>query len=209
VVNTPTKVEKQFWQKGLNLVAGLDEAGRGAWAGPLVAAAVIFPINIRRPTKTYKIFIRDSKLLNQKQREKAFQWIIENCSSYGIGVVSEKVIDHLGLTKSGQLVFERALQNLSIIPEHVLVDAYKLQDDISHTAIIHGDRKVFSISAASIVAKVARDKLMLEHDQEYGEYGFSSHMGYGTRLHQSRLKKFGPCALHRFSFRPIHQLMSK
>jgi len=191
--------ENKLWRKGHKLVAGLDEAGRGPLAGPVVAAAVII-----LDYKKIKIEnINDSKKLSKKQREYFYDILTKNKSiKWGIGAVSEKVIDKINILKATKLAMKKAIKNLK--PDFLLVDGnFKLDLDIAQKSIIKGDEKVFSISAASIIAKVTRDRLMQKYHKKYPEYGFSQHKGYGTKAHFASLQKFGPCKIHRKSFYPV------
>lgn len=192
--------EEHLREKGFKVICGLDEVGRGAWAGPLVAAAVI--LNKRY----YKL--RDSKLLKSKDREKLSKKIKRSCV-WGIGEVTVKEIDKLKLTKATQLAFKRAVKSLRIKPDFILSDGFKFLSPIPCRSIIKGDMTCLSISAASIIAKVHRDKLMRALDKKIKGYYFSKHKGYGTKLHQRRLKKLGPSTHHRKSYRPINRLTNK
>ena len=184
------------------IICGLDEVGRGPWAGPLVTCALI--LSPRHGIAG----IRDSKKLSQSQREKIHKTLAKK-SYFGIGVASVKEIDSLGLIKATNLAFIRALADMqtkkgSVVPDLLLVDGRdKLTLPYPHKSIIRGDDKIRAISAASIVAKVTRDRMMKELAVRYPRYGFEQHKGYGTERHQRALKKYGPCPLHRTSFRPV------
>ena len=179
----------------------MDEAGRGSWAGPIVAAAVILPKDTRLPGLT------DSKLLTAAKREALFEKIYSSCE-LGIGVAMQEEVDEGGLLHATYKAYTRALSALPIQPDHIQIDGRDhFQFDIPHTSIIKGDLKVRRISAASIVAKVTRDRLMLEYAMEYPHYGFDAHKGYGTGRHQQALEKYGPCKLHRLSYAPIKRLL--
>jgi ribonuclease HII len=190
--------EEYLKECGFEIIAGVDEVGRGAWAGPLVAAAVILD------RKLYGL--RDSKLLTGKEREKLNLKIRRKCR-VGIGEASNSEIDLLKMTKATQLAFRRALENLGCKIDFVLVDAFKIESPIPCRALKKGDMTCSSISAASIVAKVYRDKLMIKLDRKVKGYYFLLHKGYGTKLHQSCLKKIGPSSTHRKSFRPIKKFL--
>ncbi|MFA4872019.1 MAG: ribonuclease HII [Patescibacteria group bacterium] len=197
------KYEKQLINDGYNFIAGLDEAGRGSWAGPVVAACLIFDLKI--PLEKL-LKINDSKLLTMNMREKAFDWLIQNFQ-YGLGVVSHKLIDSLGIVPATKMAMKQAVENLSVQPDYLLIDAVKLSEiTIPQENIIKGDRKIWSIAAASIVAKVARDKIMAEEHEKFPQYGFDKHKGYGTRLHYKMLCKHGICEIHRKSYKPIKNL---
>lgn len=197
------KYEKQLIGHGYNFVAGLDEAGRGSWAGPVVAACLIFDLKI--PWEKL-LKINDSKLLTIKIREKAFGWLIQNFQ-YGLGVVSPKLIDSIGIVPATKMAMKQAVENLSVQPDYLLIDAVKLSEiTIPQENIIKGDRKIWSIAAASIIAKVARDKIMTEEHEKFPQYGFDRHKGYGTRLHYQMLCEHGICEIHRKSYEPIKNL---
>ena len=211
----PGNSQEEFLKEcGFNVIAGVDEVGRGAWAGPIVAAAVILPAApktqktcLKANVKTKKIYgIRDSKLLTGKEREQLNLKIRRKCR-VGIGEVSVEEIDNLKMTKATQLAFQRALKNLSCNIDFVLVDAFKIDSPIPCRALKKGDMTCSSIAAASIVAKVYRDKLMAKMDRKICGYHFQKHKGYGTKLHQNCLKKLGPSSVHRKSFAPIKELL--
>lgn len=182
------------------IIAGMDEAGRGSWAGPVCAGAVILRKGTKLPGLT------DSKLLTLKKREELFEIIIKKCQ-HGVGFSTSSEVDDLGLTRATELAFQRALAALPLKPDHLLVDGRdKFSFKVPHTSIIKGDLKVRCISAASVLAKVSRDRLMLELAQKYPHYGFEGHKGYGTKRHHSALKEHGPCEQHRLSYEPIKKL---
>jgi ribonuclease HII len=195
------KEEKVLWEAGYRLIAGVDESGCGPWAGPVVAAAVILPKEKRINR------IKDCKLLNAKLREELYDRIINEALSTGLGFVDVLEIDTIGIRKSSIKAMERALKNLKLNPNFVLVDAFKLNITLPQKPIIKGDTTCLSIAAASIVAKVERDRLMLSLHKNYPVYGFDKHKGYGTKLHQAMLKKHGPSEAHRKSFKPIAELI--
>jgi ribonuclease HII len=187
--------EQSLQQKGFQYVAGIDEAGRGPLAGPVVAAAVIFPPNVSIEG------IDDSKKLSQDKRERMFGLIREQALSVGTGIVPHNVIDEINILEATMRAMEEAVSHLSPLPGHLLIDGNRYQDaKIPFTTIIGGDGKCFSIAAASIIAKVTRDRLMMEYHDRYPQYGFAKHKGYGTREHIEAIRKFGPCAIHRKSF---------
>lgn len=182
--------------KHLGVIAGVDEAGRGPLAGPVVCACVVMPLDANKIIDG----INDSKKLSSKKRENLYQKIIETAISYSIVEVDQNTIDNINIlnaTKQGMIL---AIKNLKIEPNIVLIDAVKLDIDIRQENIIKGDAKSYNIAAASILAKVYRDRLMLNYCKEYPEYGFDKHKGYGTKLHIENLKKYGPCPIHRKSF---------
>jgi ribonuclease HII len=182
------------------VIAGMDEAGRGSWAGPVVAAAVILPKNTKLPGLT------DSKLLTAKKREELFAKITKKCE-FGIGEATQQEVDELGLTAATEKAFQRAHKNLPKKPDHLLIDGRdKFHFEVPHTPIIKGDLKKRCISAASVLAKVHRDRLMLEYAKKYPHYGFDAHKGYGTARHLNAIKKHGKTNLHRHSYAPIKRL---
>lgn len=195
--------ENTILKQGYFLIAGLDEVGRGPLAGPVVACAVVvkkFFYDEFRPN------IRDSKQLSEKQREKWFEFLTNTPEiKWGIGIVSEKIIDEINILEAAKLAMKKALDNLKIAPDFLLIDGNFLLEDlnINQKAVIKGDEKIFSCAAASIIAKVTRDRLMLKYAKKYPAYGFEKHKGYGTRFHLAALKKHGPCEIHRRSFRPV------
>lgn len=196
------KREKELKQKGFKLIAGIDEAGRGPLAGPVVAASVILPEN-------FKVKVRDSKTLSEKQREKLFKEIIENCLDYGVGVVDAKEIDEINIYQAAKLAMKKAILNMKSKPDYLLVDAMKIDLIIEQESIIKGDAKCNSIAAASIIAKVERDRLMASYHNDLPEYGFIRHKGYGTPEHLKALSDFGPSKIHRFSFSPVRLVAEK
>jgi len=195
-------MEQEIRRAENKLVAGVDEAGRGAWAGSVVAAAVVLP------DLDNDFGINDSKQLLPLQREKVFKQIKKIATDIGVGIVGVDEIDRMGVAQASYLAMQRAIDNLRNKPDHILVDGYKVNFiKIPSTGIIEGDTKSLSIAAASIVAKVTRDKLMVEAHKRYPRFGFGIHKGYGTALHKERLVKHGLCALHRKSFAPVQEVM--
>ena len=189
--------EKQFIEKGYKYIAGVDEAGRGPLAGPVCVASVIMPLDEDKIIDG----INDSKKLTEKKRDELFDKIINTAISYNIQFVDEKVIDEINILNATKKGMSFCINNLSTKPDVVLVDAVKgLETDIECVSIIKGDAKSYSIAAASILAKVSRDRLMLDYDKKYPEYGFAKHKGYGTKAHIEALKKYGKCEIHRESF---------
>lgn len=192
--------EKVLWTSGKLLLAGIDEVGRGAWAGPVVAAAVVLPKHHRRISG-----VHDSKLVSAKMREQLYEKITERALDFGVGIVSHEVIDQIGILNATKLAAKEAVEMLESQPEHLLCDALDLREQlrIDQEAIIRGDQKVYSISCASIIAKVTRDRLMSALRGEYAIYEFEKHKGYGTKLHQALIAKNGVSNIHRRSYRPI------
>ena len=189
--------ENKLWQQGLSYVAGVDEVGRGCFAGPVVAAAVILPDGFSVTDK-----INDSKQLSPKVRKELAIIIRKLALAFSIAEVSVQVINDIGIGKAAQKAFVQAVKNLSIQPEHVLIDAFMITDlpKVNQTPIIHGDCLSISIAAASIIAKVYRDELMEKLHPKYTVYDFYSNKGYGTKKHRDAIGKYGLCELHRTSF---------
>lgn len=178
------------------LIAGIDEAGRGPLAGPVVCACVIMPL------EGDKIIdgINDSKKLSEKKREKLYDKIIENALSYSIIEIDEKTIDSINILNATKLGMKKSLESLLVAPDIVLIDAVRIDTVTPQDNIIHGDALSYNIAAASILAKVHRDRLMKKLSLKYPEYNFAKHKGYGTKEHIEALKKFGKCEIHRESF---------
>lgn len=208
IVYPTLEVERRSWNAGLGRVAGVDEVGMGPLAGPVVAAAVVFP----RPTSelaseagipaTFPAGVRDSKTLTRKARERLEPKIRAVAAGVGIGVVEVGTIDRINIYQAGLKAMRLAVARLPTPPEHVLLDGRRLSDcPYPQTSFPKGDRDVYSIAAASIVAKTYRDRLMVELDRRYPEYGFARHKGYATVAHREALRRFGPCPAHRRSFR--------
>ncbi len=197
-MNPSAKYENQLRRRGYTFIAGLDEAGRGSWAGPLVAGAVIL-----HPEKKVD-GICDSKLLAPEKRKKVFLCLTKNCLTWSVGIVSPEEIDGLGIISANRLAFERAVKKLNIRPDYLLVDGLRNFDsNIHHEFIVKGDRKILSIAAASIIAKVIRDQILIYLHKIYPEYNFLQHKGYGTEEHSTRLQEYGLSEIHRLSFRPM------
>jgi len=187
--------EKELHRKGVKLIAGVDEAGRGPLAGPVVAAAVILPEDV------FIGGLNDSKKLSPKQRENLFDEITRKAVAIGTGIVGEKCIDEINILNAAIKAMETAVGSLKPQPEILLIDAVKLRNvEIEAISIIKGDSKSISIAAASIIAKVTRDRMITELDNLYPQYGFSKHKGYGTEEHIAAIKKYGICPIHRVSF---------
>ncbi len=196
-----TKEETALRKAGHRHIAGSDEVGKGAWAGPIVAAAVVLPEKF--PVKG----IKDSKKLSPSAREKLFVRITKHAVSWAVGMVSHETIDRIGIQKANVRVIEQAVKNLHVSPDAILIDAVKVRFGKQPVkAIIKGDAKVLSIAAASIVAKVVRDTLMKGFEREHPGYGFGRHKGYGTAEHRKKLKQFGLSKIHRKSFEPMKHM---
>lgn len=182
-------------EKGFEHVCGIDEAGRGPLAGPVCAAAVILPQGLVIEG------LNDSKKLSEKKREKLFDIIKEEAVAYGIGFADEKEIDDINILQATFLAMKRAVENLSINADYALVDGNRMPAlDIPGETIVKGDAKSPSIAAASILAKVTRDRIMCDMAELYPEYSFEKHKGYGTKVHTEAIKTYGPCPIHRQSF---------
>ncbi len=195
--------ESPLWEQGW-LVAGLDEAGRGAWAGPVMAAAVLLPPDAGILTRLAGV--RDSKQLKPDERLRMAE-TIKRETAWGVGAAGNLEIDALGIMPATRLAMARALQSLTARPDFLLLDALFLPEEtLPQMALIKGDQRSLSIAAASILAKTSRDSWMCAAAAEYGLYGFERHKGYGTKTHQSSLASFGPCPLHRVSFQPIRAM---
>ncbi|MEH7234790.1 ribonuclease HII [Bacillus sp. JJ1562] len=196
-----THYEQAHYNKGISYIAGVDEVGRGPLAGPVVAAAVILPQDAYLPG------LNDSKKLSEQKREELFQKINECAISVGIGIIPANVIDDVNIYQATKQAMKKAIFGLSVMPDHLLIDAMELPIDIPQTSIIKGDANSVSIAASSIIAKVTRDRLMVRLSHEYPHYGFEKHMGYGTAFHLEALKKYGVTSEHRRSFAPIRELI--
>ena len=199
--------ELELKAQGYKLIAGIDEAGRGALAGPVVAAAVILPLHTDTPWLSQ---VKDSKQLSPARRQLLFQYIYEIAISIGVGIISHTVIDTQGIIRATRLAMKSAIEQLSPPPETLLIDYMLLPEIKLHQkGIKHGDGLCFSIACASIIAKVTRDQLMIESDKIYPAYGLAQHKGYGTKMHLASLHKLGPCSIHRRSFRPIKDIIQR
>lgn len=191
------KYEKRLWAEGAQLIAGVDEVGRGALFGPVVAAAVILD-------PAYRIRgLRDSKLLEASVREKLARKIREHCICWAIAAVDSARIDEINIYHASKQALAEAVRNLTVVPDHVLVDAFRIDAHCEQTPIIHGDALSASIAAASILAKVERDNWMRQYDREFPLYGLASNKGYSTPRHKAMLREHGPSPLHRQSFAPV------
>lgn len=213
------------WRQNRLRVAGVDEAGRGPLAGPVVAAAVQFPKELLENLSAGSLSkedsllleINDSKKLTPKKREKIFAYLMEcHPIKKAISVVSAQKIDELNILNATYHAMQEAIQNMEPNPEHVLIDGHPIPDKYftqkgvrgTQEGIFQGDAKSISIAAASILAKVHRDRLMLEYDKQYPQYLFHSHKGYGTKTHMEKIKEYGPCQIHRKSFSPVRESLA-
>lgn len=200
--------ERALWAAGYRLVAGVDEAGRGAWAGPLVAAAMIFPPD-EALGQALCARVRDSKMLTPKEREEIYPEIVACAVALGLGVVPPAEVDEGGLSQANRAALRAALENLSPSPGFALIDFFPLEGlPIPCKSLAQGDAHCLSIAAASIVAKVTRDRLMADWDRIYPGFGFARHKGYGTPQHRQALQRLGPSPIHRRSFAPIRQALA-
>ena len=189
--------ENDLYSKGIELIGGIDEAGRGPLAGPVVAACVILKKGVK-----FK-YVNDSKKLSEKTRELALMEIKESAVSIGIAFIDNLTIDEINIYQASKLAMEKAIDNMNVKPEYLLIDAMKINIGIEQSSIIKGDSKSVSIAAASIVAKTARDQYMIEMDKLYPKYNFKKNKGYGTKEHLEALKILGPTKIHRFTYSPV------
>ena len=197
------RYERKLINNNIKLIAGVDEVGRGPLVGPVVAAACILPPNYHLEGLT------DSKKLSEKKRNEYFEIIKRDAISYGIGIVDAKTIDEVNIYEASKMAMISAINNLSVKPQHLLIDAMKLNIDIEQTSIIKGDFLSESIAAASVLAKVTRDEMMYELDKKYPMYGFKNHKGYPTKEHIDNVKKYGVLDNYRFTYKPICGLIYK
>ncbi len=195
--------EKKLYKKGYNLIGGIDEVGRGPLVGPVVAACVILPKNF------YHESIKDSKKLSEKKREELYDIIMNNAIDVGIGIIDSKRIDEINIYEATKEAMLTAINNMKLKPEYLLIDAMKLNTNIPYEAIIKGDAKSESIAAASIIAKVTRDRMLIELDKEYPMYNFKKNKGYGTKEHIEAINKYGVLDSHRRSFKPVMDVILK
>ncbi len=187
------KIRKQYPR-----IAGLDEAGRGPLAGPVVAAAVILPAELIIKG------LRDSKKIAEKERKEIFWQIVKNAAAIGVGIVDADIIDRINILQSTKLAMSHAIDDLSIKPDFLLIDAVKLSDqDIEQDSMFKGESVSASIAAASIIAKTVRDDIMVEYHEKFPVYNFSGHKGYSTKQHMESIQRHGPCPIHRKSFRKV------
>ena len=197
------KYERELNENGIELIAGVDEVGRGPLIGPVVAAAVILP-------KNYELTgLTDSKKLSEKKREAFYEMIKRDALAIGIGVVDEKRIDEINIYEATKEAMKKAISELRIKPEHVLIDAMPLDIDVPTTSIIKGDLLSISISAASVIAKVTRDHMLYELDKKYPMYGLKNNKGYGTKKHIDAIKEYGITKYHRLSYKPVCDYQDK
>lgn len=196
-----TAYERPLWEQGFRWIAGLDEAGRGPLAGPVVAACVV-----PDPGKLI-LGVDDSKKLSEKRREELAAEIREAAAAVSVAVVAVETIEEINILASARLAFQMCLEKLDIAPQYVFTDAMDVVCRCPHEALTRADAKVYSVAAASIIAKTARDAIMRELDEIYPQYGFARHKGYGTKAHREAILRFGPCPVHRRSF--LRKLLSQ
>lgn len=201
-MNNLLEYESELYKKGITLIAGIDEVGRGPLCGPVVACACILPVNYELDGLT------DSKKLTEKKREKYYDILIQDAVSYGVGIVSPERIDEINILEASKEAMLQAISKLNVVPEHLLIDAVKLNTDIEQTPIIKGDAKSLSIAAASVIAKVTRDRMMVDLDKEYPEYGYGKHKGYPTKTHIEAIKKYGVKDFYRKTFGPVRDVIN-
>lgn len=195
----PLSYEHRFHRQGRQRIAGIDEAGRGPLAGPVVAAAVIFPAGFRPDQR-----ITDSKKLTDRLREELFTIITQSALAYAIADTDAPTIDRINILQATRLAMRKAVEALPHPPDHLLIDGIStIESPLSQTTIIKGDSLSVSIAAASILAKVSRDRLMQDYHLIYPNYGFDRHKGYGSAAHMAALRQYGPCPIHRVSFRGV------
>ena len=197
------KYERELNNSGIKLIAGVDEVGRGPLIGPVVAAAVILPVNYKLDGLT------DSKKLSEKKREEFYNIIKKDAISIGVGIIDEKRIDEINIYEATKEAMYEAINNLNPKPEHILIDAMKLNLDVPSTSIIKGDLLSITISAASVIAKVTRDHMLYELDKEYPMYDLKNNKGYGTKKHIEAIKKYGITKYHRLSYKPVSDYKDK
>ena len=195
--------ERELIKEGITLIGGIDEVGRGPLVGPVVASCVILPINYQLEGLT------DSKKLSPKKRDKFYDILMQDAISIGIGIIDEKKIDEVNIYEATKLAMHDAYKNMNIKPEHVLIDAMPLELDVPTTSIIKGDAKSLTIAAASVIAKVTRDRMMDELDKEYPVYNFKKNKGYPTKEHVEAINKYGITKYHRQTYGPVKEYIEK
>ncbi|EGC24812.1 ribonuclease HII [Streptococcus sanguinis] len=194
------RYEKELYQAGYQTIAGIDEVGRGPLAGPVVAAAVILPPGCKIKG------LNDSKKIPKKKHQEIYQTVMNKALAVGVGLIDNEIIDQVNIYEATKLAMKEALSKLSFKPDYLLIDAMKLDIDIPQESIIKGDANSLSIAAASIVAKVTRDKLMADYDKEYPGYDFAQNAGYGTKSHLQGLERHGVTPIHRKTFEPVKSM---
>jgi len=194
------RYEKELYKAGYQTIAGIDEVGRGPLAGPVVAAAVILPPGCKIKG------LNDSKKIPKKKHQEIYQAVLDKALAVGVGLMNNEIIDQVNIYEATKLAMKEALSKLSLKPDYLLIDAMKLDIDIPQESIIKGDANSLSIAAASIVAKVTRDKLMADYDKEYPGYDFAQNAGYGTKSHLQGLERHGVTPIHRKTFEPVKSM---
>ncbi len=196
--------ERKLWAEGFEFIGGIDEAGRGCWAGPVVAAVVILPKN-----HIQIVGVTDSKLISVDKRRSLYEQITNSVLDFGVGIVSNRVIDEIGILEATKLAAKEAVLMAKNKPKYLLTDALDLRKhlDIPQERFVKGDQKIYTISCASIIAKVTRDSLMLNLSGEYKRYRFELHKGYGTKLHTEMLELYGASDIHRKSYKPVKRYL--
>lgn len=198
------RYETRATNQGYRFVIGVDEAGRGPLAGPVVAGAVLFP------KKVFLKGLNDSKKLSEQTREKFFPEIIQTALAYGVGIVSVEIIEKINILQAALLAMQQAVKNCNLSPDLLLIDGNKRVDHPAQQwTIVKGDGKSLSIAAASVLAKVTRDRIMQEYHQSYPEYEFDRHKGYPTKRHREKIQQHGPCPIHRKTFKGVKEMISK
>ncbi|MBK5481203.1 ribonuclease HII [Peribacillus sp. TH16] len=198
-----TEFERELRKQGFSVLAGIDEVGRGPLAGPVVTSAVILPESFYLPG------LNDSKKIPESKRELFYETILKEAVSIGVGIVHSEEIDEINIYQATKKAMIAAVNNLSELPDHLLIDAMELEVPIPQLSLIKGDARSISISAASIIAKVTRDRMMKGYGEAYPEYGFEKHMGYGTKLHLEALDNHGLTPWHRRSFTPVKEIAAR
>ena len=194
------RYEKELYKAGYQAIAGIDEVGRGPLAGPVVAAAVILPLGCKIKG------LNDSKKIPKKKHQEIYQAVMDKALAVGIGLMDSNIIDQVNIYEATKLAMKEALSKLSLKPDYLLIDAMKLDVEIPQESIIKGDANSLSIAAASIVAKITRDKLMADYDKEFPRYGFAKNAGYGTKSHLQGLERSGVTPIHRKTFEPVKSM---
>lgn len=195
--------ERELINQGITLIGGIDEVGRGPLVGPVVAACVILPLNYQLEGLT------DSKKLSEKKREQFYEILQKEALSIGVGIISAEKIDEVNIYEATKLAMQDAIKNCSIQPEYLLIDAMKLDTSIPSNSIIKGDSKSLSIAAASVIAKVTRDRMLIELDKKYPMYDFKHNKGYPTKKHLEAINQFGIIDLHRKSYAPVKEYLER
>lgn len=197
--------EKELFEQNINIIGGVDEVGRGPLIGPVVAACCVLPHDFELDG------LNDSKKLSEKKREKFYDYIIDNCVAYGVGIISPEIIDEVNIYEATKLAMKEAIKQVQeqVNLEYVLIDAMPLELDIPTNSIIKGDAKSISIAAASVIAKVVRDRMMIDLDKEYPEYGFAKHKGYPTKAHVEAINKYGLIDGYRKTYGPVKDVLEK